>query len=302
MKKIFLLMLVLITWTTIQGQQAQKLDVKHHTVDNAGVKIHFVEKGSGPLIVMLHGFPDFWYSWYPVMEVLSKNYRVVAMDLRGYNKSDAPEEIEQYGYEYLMADLLKVIDFFADEKVTLIGHDWGAAIAWRFTMHHPERVDKLISLSIPHLKGTSIALAESTRETGTNYTARFFQEGFDKNITLGWFTNWGVAEDLKPHYSEAFSRSDPKNMLKYYKANVSDPEQLKQTQVTEITYPDVNKPILIIQGLQDPFITAKGLNNNWEYNKGPTTIHVLPEGKHFLQHENPELITKVIVQWLGLFE
>lgn len=302
MKKLFSTLLFILFCIVVQAQQKQKLEVRHHSVDNDGVNIHFVEKGEGPLLVMLHGFPDFWYSWYPIMEVLSKDYRVVAMDLRGYNKSGGPEAIEQYSHEYLMSDLMSVIDFYKDEKAILVGHDWGAAIAWRFTMHHPKRVDKFISLSIPHLKGIDRALTASTLETGTNYTAQFFQEGFDKSITLGWFTNWGVAEGLKPYYKEAFDRSDPKNMLNYYKANFSKPEELGESDVSETEYPEVNLPIMIIQGGQDPFITAKGLNDNWEYNKGSTTIHVIPQGKHFLQHENPELITKLIVQWLGLFK
>lgn len=302
MKRLFSILLFVLFCVGVQAQQKQKLEVTHHLVDNDGVNIHFVEKGEGPLMVMLHGFPDFWYSWYPIMEVLSKDYRVVAMDLRGYNKSGAPEAIEQYSHEYLMSDLMSVINFYKDEKAILVGHDWGAAIAWRFTMHHPERVDKFISLSIPHLKGIDRALTASTLETGTNYTAQFFQDGYDKNITLGWFTNWGVAEGLKPYYKEAFDRSDPKNMLNYYKANISKPEELGEADVSETEYPEVNLPIMIIQGGQDPFITVKGLNDNWEYNQGSTTIHVIPQGKHFLQHENPELISRLIVQWLGLFK
>src|SRR5215468_4001641 len=105
-------------------------------VDSAGVKLHYVTAGEGPLLVLLHGFPDYHYTWRDQIPALSKHFQVVALDLRGYNKSDQPEGVENYKMEKLVADVGAVLDHFKQKKMVLVGHDWGGAIAWSFAMTH----------------------------------------------------------------------------------------------------------------------------------------------------------------------
>lgn len=292
-----------ITFSAVaQDSNIEDLGVKHHYLNNEGTKIHFVEMGKGPLVILLHGFPDFWYSWHPVMKRLSSNYKVVALDLRGYNRSDAPEEIPLYQMAHLKTDVIKIIEYFNEQKATIIGHDWGAAIGWQLAIFNTSYVTRYIALSLPHIRGTAEALRASTQNSGTNYTANFFREGFENNITVGWFLRWGVDSTLHKYYRQAFKRSQPRAMLNYYKANMTPPDQLKKAETEVPSYPQLNLPVLIIQGGQDPFISAAGLNNNWNYNDGMTSIHVLPHGKHFLHHEDPKLITKLIVNWLKITE
>lgn len=122
-------------------------------VDSNGVKIHYVEKGSGPLVVMIHGFPDFWYTWREQIPELSKHFHVVAIDQRGYNLSDKPEGVENYRLEKLVADVDAVVDHFKAKKAVIVGHDWGGMVAWTYAMQHPDKMDRLVILNLPHPRG-----------------------------------------------------------------------------------------------------------------------------------------------------
>src|SRR5262249_2130876 len=124
-------------------------------VDSAGVKIHYVSLGRSqdPILVLIHGFPDFWYSWRAPMPALAKRFHVVANDPRGYNLSGQPEGVANYTTEKLLGDLLAVVNHFTDGKAVIVGHDWGGLVAWLFAMNPPERTDRLIVLNLPHPRG-----------------------------------------------------------------------------------------------------------------------------------------------------
>src|SRR6266566_3121224 len=107
-------------------------------VDSQGVRIHYVTLGKGPLIVLIHGFPDFWYSWRDQMPALAKHFQVVAIDQRGYNKSDQPKAVESYTVDKLVQDVEAVLKHVKQDKAVIVGHDWGGLVAWTFAMTHPE--------------------------------------------------------------------------------------------------------------------------------------------------------------------
>ena len=123
---------------------------EHHSIETNGIKLHYVSQGTGKLMLMLHGFPEFWYSWRHQIPEFADNYRVVALDLRGYNDSDKPQELEAYKMSALIADVRGVIDGLGYKDCVLVAHDWGGAIAWSFAYAYPEMVEKLIVLNIPH--------------------------------------------------------------------------------------------------------------------------------------------------------
>src|SRR5882762_7060037 len=104
--------------------------VEHGYADSGGVKIHYASLGKGPLVVMIHGFPDFWYSWRNQMEGLSDRFQVVAIDQRGYNLSDKPKGVENYDVKLLVGDVLAVIKTLGRDKAVIVGHDWGGMVAW----------------------------------------------------------------------------------------------------------------------------------------------------------------------------
>ena len=112
--------------------------VDHHFATNGDVKLHYVTLGQGKPVLFVHGFPDFWYSFRHQLQRLSGDYRTAAIDLRGYNKSDKPTGIERYAFPLLLADVNAVVNDLGG-KVTLVGHDWGGALAWRFAMRYPQK-------------------------------------------------------------------------------------------------------------------------------------------------------------------
>src|SRR5208282_3850187 len=112
--------------------------VTHGYADSNGVKIHYASLGQGPLIVMIHGFPDFWYTWRDQMEALSDQYQCVAIDQRGYNLSDKPKGVENYDARHLVNDVAAVIRALGRDKATIVGHDWGGMVAWNFAMMNPQ--------------------------------------------------------------------------------------------------------------------------------------------------------------------
>ena len=126
--------------------------IEHHTAEvSPGVELHYVEAGEGPLVVLLHGFPEFWYTWrHQIPALVEEGFRVVAPDLRGYNTSSKPEGIEAYTLEKLAGDIAQLILELGEERALVVGHDWGGVTAWELAMHHPERVQKLAVLNAPH--------------------------------------------------------------------------------------------------------------------------------------------------------
>src|SRR5271154_3765566 len=157
--------------------------VTHGYADSHGVKIHYASIGKGPLIVMIHGFPDFWYTWRDQMEGLADRYQVVAIDQRGYNLSDKPEGVENYDMRMLIGDVVAVIKSLGQEKAIIVGHDWGGAVAWQFAMNLPQMTDKLIILNLPHPRGLMRELTKPDSQQAKNsaYARAFQQEGADKS-------------------------------------------------------------------------------------------------------------------------
>src|SRR5207237_4003236 len=144
--------------TAVAGQPPAKPDVfdrvKHgYATSEGGVKIHYATLGEGPLVVMIHGFPDFWYSWRKQMDALSDRYQVVAIDQRGYNLSDKPKGVENYDMRLLVGDVAAVIRSLGKDKATIVGHDWGGIVAWYFAMNLPQMTEKLVILNLPHPNG-----------------------------------------------------------------------------------------------------------------------------------------------------
>src|SRR3954449_2631161 len=116
-----------------------------------GVRLHYVEAGAGPLVVLLHGFPEFWYSWrHQIPALAAAGFRVVAPDMRGYNRSDKPRGVRAYSGDALTGDVAKLIRACGAERAVVVGHDWGAAVAWQFAMAYPALLERLVIMNAPH--------------------------------------------------------------------------------------------------------------------------------------------------------
>src|SRR5437870_5010401 len=124
-------------------------NIKHQFASVNGIKLHYVTAGQGPLVILLHGFPEFWYGWKNQIPALSEKFKVVAVDMRGYNESDKPAGVKNYLPKVVAQDIKELIYSLNEKKAHIIGHDWGGAIAWTLAQHFPECIDNLIVMNCP---------------------------------------------------------------------------------------------------------------------------------------------------------
>lgn len=270
--------------------------VTHHFAENGGVKIHYTSIGKGPLIVLIHGFPDFWYTWRQQMIPLSEaGFQVVAIDQRGYNRSDKPEGVDNYAMSLLVEDLSAVIRANGRKKAIIGGHDWGGAVAWTLAMSKPQLVEKLMILNLPHPRGLARELAENPEQQKNSAYARNFQNR-DAHLTLTAEALSGWVKDTKArqHYLKAFERSDFNAMLHYYRKNYPRPPYRKP----EGPVAKVDCPVLMIHGLEDKALLAGALNNTWEWLNKDLTLVTVPGAGHFVQQDAPDLVTRSMLMWL----
>src|SRR4051812_25553633 len=177
---------------------------------NGAVKIHYVVDGTGPLVVLIHGFPDYWATWKPLMAELNKaGYRTAALDTRGYNLSDKPQGEAAYAMPNLIGDIAAVVKAEGQANTILVGHDWGAAIAWQTVLNRPDLVNKLVIMAVPHPAGMAREMANNkAQQEGSNYARNFQKAGSEKSLTAEGLARWVQDPKEKPGYVEAFKRSD----------------------------------------------------------------------------------------------
>jgi pimeloyl-ACP methyl ester carboxylesterase len=296
MAKIAVLALVATLGVPLMSH-AQDLEskVKEGFADSNGVKIHYATMGSGPLVVMIHGFPDYWYTWRHQMEGLADRFQVVAIDQRGYNKSDKPAGVESYDMRLLVGDVIAVIKHFGKDNAIVVGHDWGGAVAWSLAMNAPQFVSKLVVLNLPHLRGLSRELANNPEQQKSSAYARRFQtEGAEKALTAEGLAGWVNDAAAKPKYIEAFKNSDFTAMMSYYRRNYPREPYKEDTSPLR----KVQCPVLAIHGLKDTALLAPALNNNWDYVEKDYTLVTVPDAGHFVQADAAQFVTQTIRGWL----
>jgi len=272
---------------------AQSLGKDGH-VDSGGVKIHYVTLGKGPLVVLIHGFPDFWYSWRDQMPELARHFQVVAIDQRGYNKSDQPRGVENYALDKLVADVDTVVKHFKASKAVVVGHDWGGLVAWTYAMKHPDRTDRLIVLNLPHPKGLLRELANNpAQQKNSQYARNFQKEGAEKLLSPELLSFWVKEPEARKRYVAAFKRSSIEGMLNYYRANYP-----KEPYKDDQTFPPVKCPVLLIHGLKDQYLLPGALNDTWKWVEGELTLVTLPNAGHFVHRDAADVVTRKMVRWL----
>lgn len=260
-----------------------------------GTKIHYVASGEGPLVVAIHGFPDYSGSWDKLAPKLNDAYRFVAIDTRGYNLSDQPEGVANYAMPKLVEDVQAVIQAEGASKATVIGHDWGAAIAWNYAFAHPKTLERLVILSVPHPANMGRQLKAAPENS--NYARNFQKEGSENNLTAEGLAGWVQDPAERAKYVEAFGRSSFAGMMNYYRANypgAPDPN------APAPTFPKIDVPVLVIHGMKDQALLSMGHNDTWDHVSKDTTILMAPDANHFVQHDAPDLVNGMIRGWLDL--
>ncbi len=272
-----------------------------HYANDGEVRIHYTAAGQGPLVVLIHGFPDSWHTWRPLMDVLDEDYRVAAVDLRGYNLSDKPKGVEAYAYPALIGDIEAVIKAEGRESAVVIGHDWGGGLAWRVATDRPQRVSRLIVLSTPHPAGMTRELATNPEQQKNSQYARNFQQpGAEANLNLEQMAGWIRDPEHKARQLEALKRSDKTAMLNYYRANYPrDEKEAAAAGERVAAMPKIKVPTLIIHGLDDRGLLAAGHNDAWRNVEADTTVVMIPKAGHFVQADAPALVNRTIKDWLA---
>lgn len=258
--------------------------------DSGGVGIHYVAGGDGPLILFIHGFPDFWYSWRHQLGHFAGTHRVAAMDTRGYNLSDQPKGQEHYAMEMLIADAAAVIWNEGHTSAVIVGHDWGGATAWNFAARFPEMTDRLVIINAPHPAAMAQELARpgSSQPSSLAYADDFRKPGSDANFnaeSLAVFMSRGD-DEAHERYREAFQATSIDAAMNYYRANNGGGAAVVQA------------PVLQFHGLDDPALLTSAVTGTWEHMTSTWTFVTVPNAGHWPHHDHPDLVSTTIASWL----
>lgn len=273
-----------------------------------GVRLHYVEQGQGPLILFLHGFPEFWYEWKDLLSDFSRDHQAIALDMRGYNLSAKPEPVDAYRVPVIVEDVRALADKLKAKKFVLVGHDWGGVIAWAFAAQHPEMLEKLVIINAPHPTVFARELANNpAQQKASNYFNLFNSPAAEQilsaNNYAGMLQAFGSAltEEDRKQYLEAWNR--PGGLtggLNYYRA-----AQLRSPAGSAaatpppaiLPLPPITTPTLVIWGEKDTALLTGNLDGLDQYVK-PLTIQRVPDGSHWVVHEKPALVIQYIREFL----
>jgi pimeloyl-ACP methyl ester carboxylesterase len=286
---------------------------EHKYADVNDIRLHYVTAGKGKLIMFLHGFPEFWYEWKNQLAEFGKDYQAVAPDMRGYNLSSKPVEVEQYRMKYLIEDIRALAEHLGYKKFILVAHDWGGGVAWPFAMRHPEYLEKLIIINAVHpatfmrelrdnvaqQKASQYILVYRTAEaedilTRNNY-AILVDNLLEDGIKEGYFT-----EEDKKAYIEAWSQTGAlTGGLNYYRAAHlgSFTGESDDSLSADPSLFMVKVPTLVIWGEKDKWLLTGNLESLEKY-VPDLTIKRIPDGSHWVIHEKPGLVNSYIREFI----
>ncbi|APR87504.1 Epoxide hydrolase [Minicystis rosea] len=283
---------------------SDSIDIRHHFVEVRGIRLHVAEAGSGPLVVLLHGFPEFWYTWRQIIPPLVRaGFRVVAPDMRGYNLSDKPKGVAAYGIRTLADDIAGLIKALGAERASVVGHDWGAGVAWSFAMAHPDKLDRLAILNGPHPTRMLEGLRRPSQMVKSWYMFVFFLPKLaetvlplnDYAVLTKGFTNDPVRRDAYTEadlamYREAWSKPGAiTSMVNYYRAM---PYPSLRMEVTPI-----QAPTLVLWGDRDAYLGPDLAEPPKKLVPNARVEHVA-DASHWIQHDQPELVSARLASFL----
>ncbi len=277
---------------------------RHRTIATNGIHLHAVEAGpeGGPLLILLHGFPEFWYGWHRQIEPLAAaGFHVLAPDQRGYNLSDKPRKVSAYNLDALALDVVGLIDEAGDGKARVVGHDWGGAVAWWLGIKHPERLEKLALLNIPHPGVMQRALRKNPAQRKKSSYMFFFQIPWfpERSFRAGNFAAGvkALRGSSRPAtftdadldlYREAWSQPGAvRSMIHWYRAAA-------RSRPRRPASPRVSVPTLLLWGAQDRFLGREMAQPSIDLcDHG--RLEFFEEASHWIQQEEPERVNRELV-------
>jgi pimeloyl-ACP methyl ester carboxylesterase len=294
------------------------VQLRHRQLSVNGIELHLADAGAGPAVVLLHGFPELWYSWRHQLPALADaGYRAIAPDLRGYGGSSAPQEIEAYSLEAVCGDLVALLDRLEERRAVFVGHDWGAAVAWQMAIEHPHRAAAVAGLSVPFVpRAPAPPISLLRKALGEDFYIVWFQEPGvaeralqrDVRRTLttsrAWTAAWGEGDDRPPLpawlteddlqvYVDAFERTGFSGGLNYYR-NI-DRNWERSAHLADRR---IEQPALFIVGSRDPvqrFMPAEAMDG-WVTDLRP--IVRIDGAGHWVQQERPHEVNEALLGFL----
>ena len=281
------------------------MNISHHSVQVNGISLHVVEAGpeNGNPLILLHGFPDFWYTWKNQIDFLAeKGFRVIAPDQRGYNLSDKPEALPAYNIDQLASDVAALMDAFKLPRATLVGHDWGGSVAWRTAHLFPDRVEKLVVLNVPHSTVLKHALRNSWRQRFRSWYVLFFQIPRLPEACLRAFNQALLARTrqrgcrLSPEdlalYREAWARPGAlRSMIQWYRA-------LLQTKPQRLPSPEIIPPVMILWGPRDRYLNRNLASLSLDLCR-QGMLFFIKNAAHWVHHDAAEEVNRLIMEFVG---
>jgi pimeloyl-ACP methyl ester carboxylesterase len=300
-----------------------KIEVRLAISSEQSINIHCVDQKTGNsdrLLILLHGFSQFWYVWKPYISYFSKiGFHVVAPDMRGFNDSDKPLQKSAYDMKFLIRDVLEIIDYYGYKKATVVGHDWGGSVAWELAEHHPEKIDTVIVINSPHRGSYAYNIRTSPllnlRQTLKSWYIYFFQLPFFPEFVMrccnfAWlehnFRSWATQKD-------AFSREDIDQYkmalrkpgaltatINYYRANTFGEFGMGVVKASmgKKEFGKISVPTLLVWGDQDPALDKQLTDNMDQFFSGIFKAVHVQDGSHWILHEHFDLVTKEIEDFL----
>ena len=285
----------------------------HHEFANInGIKMHYVTIGEGPLIVFLHGFPEFWKSWKHQISFFSKKFKVVALDMRGYGETERPVKVGEYRIEKLARDVTELIDSLGQKKATVVGHDWGGAVAWATAMMNPSFVEKLIVMNAPHPAIVQRNAFRNYAQMQKSWYMFFFllEKAPEKVLSSNNFEILKHMFEISIKRKDRFSLSDIEEYvsswskeggitggLNYYRANLN--EEFWGNLGESIPFPKIKIPTLQIWAEDDMFLGKELTEGTKEFVvDAPFSLNVIPNCGHWVQQEAPEEVNQIMEEFL----
>ena len=281
-----------------------RIGARHRFVVANGVRFHLVEAGGGPLLLLLHGFPEFWYGWRSQIPALAERFHVVAPDLRGYNLSGKPAS--GYDFETLASDVPALIRALGAERAHVVGHDWGGMVAWGAAIFYPEVVERLAILNAPHPAAYLREVSSNPRQQLRSWYIALFQvrglaewlltRGRGRSVADLLRRSTMVPGSFRPAdlaaYRRAMLRSGAaRATLAYYRALwTTPPRQLRSRPVRAAT--------LLIWGLHDVALVPE-LTEGLDEWVPDLRIERIAEAGHWVQHEQPERVNRLLLEHFG---
>jgi pimeloyl-ACP methyl ester carboxylesterase len=284
------------------------VELTHRYANLRDVRLHYVDAGEGPLVLLLHGFPQFWYEWrHQIPALVEAGFRVVAPDMRGYNLSDKPLGVRAYRVELLARDVERLILACGERRASVVGHDWGAIVAWIAAMRYPGRVRKLAILNVPHPARFLEGLLSPGQLLRSSYMF-FFQIPWlpEAVIRAGDFALLRSALRRDPERSGAFTAEDIERYveavaqpgaltatLNYYRSLLRSPRKMGAL------LGRIEAPVLVIWGERDRSLSRRLAEPPRLWVPNLLRVERLPDASHWVAEDRPREVNALLLDFLS---